>query len=587
MGEFSVVIATRNRPALFAKALSSVLRQSCEGIEIVVVNDGSDEVHLPEYRTLIEAAGRPVQFHSLVRRPNGHGQSYAINFGVAQATSDYICFLDDDDRWTDDGYLDRIAAEVAGRDPQPDLLFSNQAAFVGERRKEGPIWLEGLAASLERAGRRPVGNGFYVVSVQDLVDAGGFCHLNTMIVRRALYEAVGGMDESIRWECDHDLFLRLIDKAGDMLLSPSVVSRHNIPDPAKAASMTTSLTEVQRRLFQLRVFEKASLFSAHSEIRAHGWRYKGYTLKRIAEALAVCGHYRTAACYAREALGAAPTVNWAAYTLYTSVKMRSACREAISRFQTRKTLEKKNQLGHTRDLGDFDPPQDSAFSKRKVVGLVIGQTKKILSGRQISEPEPIGGSGPRGFVGGMWHEMGELQFRFLVDQGLQPHHVLIDVACGSLRAGVRLIPYLEAGNYLGIDIDASLIAHGKAKEVGSVLCAIKRPEFVVSDHFEFENFSKKCDFAIAQSLFTHLISEEISLCLRKLRPIMNDDGRFFATFFEVPKPVKNPPRSHPHGAYRFTVNEMRDLGAAAGWGFEYIGDWRHPRGQRMVCYMTR
>src|SRR6185312_5085635 len=109
MREFSVIIATRNRPALFAVALRSILRQSCKGIEIIVVNDGSDEVHLPEYRRLVEAAGRLVQFHSLVPRPNGHGQSYALNFGVAQATGNYICFLDDDDCWTDDDYLDRTA----------------------------------------------------------------------------------------------------------------------------------------------------------------------------------------------------------------------------------------------------------------------------------------------------------------------------------------------------------------------------------------------------------------------------------------------------------------------------------------------
>lgn len=313
MGQFSVIIATRNRPALFATALSSVLHQSCKRIEIIVVNDGSDDAHLPEYRKLVEAAGRPVQFHSLVRRPNGHGQSYALNFGVAQAPTDYVCFLDDDDFWTDDNYLDRIASEIARHDSQPDLLFSNQAAFMGDRQKEGPIWLEGLAARMERSGGRTGANGFYGVSLKDLVGAGGFCHLNTMVVRRALYDAVGGMDEGLRWECDHDLFLRLIDRAAVMLLSPAVVSRHNIPDPAKAASMTTALSEVQRRLFQLRVFEKAAVFAEHPEIRSHGRRFHGYTLKRIAEALATAGDQRPAAYYARLAFAAAPTLKWSAY----------------------------------------------------------------------------------------------------------------------------------------------------------------------------------------------------------------------------------------------------------------------------------
>ena len=44
---FSVVMATRNRPALFRQALESVLDQSCRDIEIIVVNDGSASEYQP------------------------------------------------------------------------------------------------------------------------------------------------------------------------------------------------------------------------------------------------------------------------------------------------------------------------------------------------------------------------------------------------------------------------------------------------------------------------------------------------------------------------------------------------------------
>jgi hypothetical protein len=137
-----------------------------------------------------------------------------------------------------------------------------------------------------------------------------------MVVRRALFDCVGGMDEVIRWEEDHDLFLRLVDRAKTMLLSPAFVSRHNIPDPARASSSTTALSEIGRRLHQLRVFDKASLFATHQSIRAHGQRQKGYTLKRMAETLAKQEQYKAGAFYAREALGAAPTLKWAGYWCY-------------------------------------------------------------------------------------------------------------------------------------------------------------------------------------------------------------------------------------------------------------------------------
>ena len=50
---FSVVMATRNRPALFRQALESVLGQSCRDIEIIVVNDGSASEHQPAYESII------------------------------------------------------------------------------------------------------------------------------------------------------------------------------------------------------------------------------------------------------------------------------------------------------------------------------------------------------------------------------------------------------------------------------------------------------------------------------------------------------------------------------------------------------
>jgi hypothetical protein len=118
-----------------------------------------------------------------------------------------------------------------------------------------------------------------------------------------------------------------------------------------------------------------------------------------------------------------------------------------------------------------------------------------------TDPEPVGGAGPRGFVGGLWHELGELQFKFLVDHGLRPEHVLLDVACGSLRAGARLIPYLNAGNYLGIDIDGALIEHGKTIEIGETLCKIKTPRASYFRKFRVHKILKAPGFCYSSVSF--------------------------------------------------------------------------------------
>jgi glycosyltransferase involved in cell wall biosynthesis len=317
MTTFSVILATRNRPQLFCRALQSVLDQSCGEMEIIVVNDGSDDEHEGEYREIIEQATRPIQFHSLLQRRNGHGQSYALNFGAAKARGEYLCFLDDDDEWTDFEYLRRAGTTLQAE--RPDLHFSNQSAYLHDQRKPGPIWIEDVADLLMRSGRNALPGGAYSVSLDDLLRSSGFCHLNTMIVRRSLFLGVGGMDEGIRWECDHDIYLRLVDRAQTMLYAPDCVSRHNIPDPAKTLSMTTALGELERRLYQLRVFDKAALFASHSAIRDLGRKQKGYTLKRIAETLVAQQQYAAALCYAREAFGVSPTLKWAAYTVYVTL----------------------------------------------------------------------------------------------------------------------------------------------------------------------------------------------------------------------------------------------------------------------------
>lgn len=321
---FSVILATRDRPILFAEALRSVLAQDFADLEIIVVNDGSREEQRAAYDAALVAApdaGRPLQVHWLAHRPRGHGQSYALNYGAAQARGTYLCFLDDDDSWTDAGHLSRAAEALRSSGEAADLYMANQAAYRGEVRQPGPIWVEGLDAALAQRGIAARAGGALPAGVTDLMGLTGFCHLNTLIVRRSLYDAIGGMDEAIRWECDRDLFLRLIDRAeGAMLHHPAVVSRHNIPDPAKGASMTTSLAALDRWLYQLRVLDKASLFARHPAIRAHGRQHKVYALKRIAEDLYRTGRWTDAAFYAREALWIGFNLKWFAFAAYLTFR---------------------------------------------------------------------------------------------------------------------------------------------------------------------------------------------------------------------------------------------------------------------------
>jgi glycosyltransferase involved in cell wall biosynthesis len=311
--KISMVLATRDRPGLFAEALASVLMQDFADYEIVVIDDGSSatslEAYAPVWARAAKHLGKRFRTQSLVHRPKGHGQSYSLNFGVGMSRGGHVCFLDDDDRWTDPGHLSRVAAAIDSVESQGrvlDLYMANQTAWIDEARPVGTLWLGTLEAELKQRGRTPEASGIYEVTVDDLVDTTGFCHLNCLTVRRELFQRVGGMDEGIRWECDHDLLLKLMDHATTMVFHPGVMSYHRVPDPTKTNNMTTALGMVDKRLLQSLVFDRALIRSRHPSIRRLVRRNKIYALERMAQELARAGDWTSARHYAAQALGASP-----------------------------------------------------------------------------------------------------------------------------------------------------------------------------------------------------------------------------------------------------------------------------------------
>lgn len=211
-----------------------------------------------------------------------------------------------------------------------------------------------------------------------------------------------------------------------------------------------------------------------------------------------------------------------------------------------------------------------------------------MTKRRLEGPEGIQELGHRDYVGGFWDEIGKLQFEFLISRGLRPGHVLLDIACGALRGGVHYIAYLEPGHYMGLDKENELIRVGIEKELPPECYAQKRPEFLVNDKFEMESFSRTPDYAIAQSLFTHLVATDISLCLRNLyQKVAGRRHSFYATFFESTEIVDGELNcSHSHACFFYTKKQMIDLGRAAGWNVEYVGDWGHPRKQKMMHFFN-
>ena len=207
-----------------------------------------------------------------------------------------------------------------------------------------------------------------------------------------------------------------------------------------------------------------------------------------------------------------------------------------------------------------------------------------------SDIDRIREMGYREFVGGdglYWDEIANLQFNFLRSEGLKPKHILLDIACGCLRAGRLFIEYLNAGNYLGIEKEVNLIIYGVSEEVGMPIFVEKYPFFVVSSNFEFEKFPIQPDYAIAQSILTHLSSEDVYRCLKSLRNFVNSRVILYATFFEAFSKVDNPPFSDSIDCFFYTREQMNTIAEISGWYMEYVGDWGHPRDQKLIKLIAK
>ena len=315
---FSVVISTRNRPGLFERALQSVLGQSLQDIEVIVVVDGSSEENLQRYQDL-QANNPRGHFEYLVHQPHGHGQSYSMNCGARASTGKYLCFLDDDDAWTDSEYLERAQDSIMQCPTLVDMHYSNQKAFFSDgTQQQALVWLEDLIPQTAELAAHL--NDTFIVDAEFVMRSGGFGHLNCSIFRREFYFDIDGMDESIRYENDRDVFIRSVDGASTILFSTRHVSRHNIPDSAKKENMSTVASDTDKKLFQIRVYDKGISNSTQPAVLAHCRRGKVYELKHLTQILADRGDYARAAHYAREAVLNGFNPRWLGYTLYICTK---------------------------------------------------------------------------------------------------------------------------------------------------------------------------------------------------------------------------------------------------------------------------
>ena len=209
--------------AMLREMIGSVRAQSHGNWQLCIADGGSRSPHV---RRVLEEAGRSDARVRVAFLPENRGIAGNSNAALALAEGEYVALLDHDDVLAPFA-LSEAARAIAGHDP--DMLYSDEDKLTADgKRRFMPHFKPDWDAELLRSCN-------YVA------------HL--LVARRALVEAVGGFREGFEGSQDHDLILRLSEKANKIVHIPKVLYhwRSHAKSTALHAGAKDYAAEARRR----------------------------------------------------------------------------------------------------------------------------------------------------------------------------------------------------------------------------------------------------------------------------------------------------------------------------------------------------
>lgn len=190
----SVIIPVRNCRDFIHEAIVSVLTQSFSDLEVLVIDDGSDDY---DYR-LLEDVDRRLR----VIRLEGGGVSQARNVGISQARGAYIAFLDADDAW----FPGKLLAQINYFEEHPSVGVVFGGFLRWHANDSGAFDAASQLMSIvdPQVGSDRDRSGWLYARLL----GGLLVGMNTAVVRREVLESVGGFNQAMRQGEDYDLWLK-------------------------------------------------------------------------------------------------------------------------------------------------------------------------------------------------------------------------------------------------------------------------------------------------------------------------------------------------------------------------------------------
>lgn len=223
--QVSVVLPTRDRANMLPTAVQSVLAQTFDDLELIVVDDGS----IDETPSVLGSIDDPRLVY--VRLENTQGAAGARNTGIRRARGALVAFQDSDDEWLPHK-LERQVAVLTGHDRELGAVGGRYMVDAGSMSEQ-------IAAPQLEIG------GDYEVELLE-----GFCCITPVwLIRRSLLDQLGLFDERMPCLEDWDLMLRLSERARVGAVPENVLVKRGAADSlgGDASRRAVAMEELLRR----------------------------------------------------------------------------------------------------------------------------------------------------------------------------------------------------------------------------------------------------------------------------------------------------------------------------------------------------
>jgi glycosyltransferase involved in cell wall biosynthesis len=180
----SVIVPTYNSAHFLTEALDSILDQTWDDFEIIVIDDGSTD----ETGDVVGSYGDQVRYFY---KPNG-GPSSARNMGIERARGGYVAFLDSDDLWDPDKL--RIQIDFMQKHPDLGLVCTDSVRMGSRERRQRKL------------------RGDHIGNLFSTLYSNSFVRTSTVLMTRGCFGEIGCFDEQYRSAEDYDVWLRVARK---------------------------------------------------------------------------------------------------------------------------------------------------------------------------------------------------------------------------------------------------------------------------------------------------------------------------------------------------------------------------------------